>query len=116
MRIKDINGIIVGGTYEKNRKSWEYVGENEVLRGTSHLQLQHKEYKKSWNCINNLQTFVLNYPTTIVNYSVTGDFSLPTDLGKRTTKHSTRMTIRNIIEKTSSGKATNNSRSIWKQD
>ena len=58
-----------------------------------------KEYNGPRDCIKDWQTFVLNYPTTIVNYSVIGDISLPADLCNRTTQHSTRKVIRNIIEK-----------------
>ena len=116
--IKDINGIIVGGTYnERNRKSWEivrdsiskiyvvirrrnsYVDENGSLTRYVTFIMTIKEYNGPRDCIKDWQTFVLNYPTTIVNYSVIGDISLPADLCNRTTQHSTRKVIRNIIEK-----------------
>ena len=116
--IKDINGIIVGGTYnERNRKSWEivrdniskiyvvtrrrasYVDENGSLTRYITFIMTIKEYNEPRDCIKDWQTFVLNYPTTIVNYSVIGDISLPADLCNRTTQHSTRKAIRNIIEK-----------------
>ena len=54
------------------------------------------------DCIKDLQTFVLNYLTIIVKYSVTGDISLTGDSGdlcNRTTQHSSRKAIRNVIEK-----------------
>ena len=116
--IKDINGIIVGGTYnERNRKSWEivrdsiskiyvvirrrnsYVDENGSLTRYVTFIMTIKECNGPRDCIKDWQTFVLNYPTTIVNYSVIGDISLPADLCNRTTQHSTRKFIRNIIEK-----------------
>ena len=54
------------------------------------------------DCIKDLQTFVLNYLTIIVKYSVTGDISLTGDSGdlcNRTTQHSSRKAIRSVIEK-----------------
>ena len=116
--IKDINGIIVSGTYnERNRKSWEtvradiskiyvairrwasYAGENGSLTRYVTFIMTIKKYNEYRDCIKDWQTFVLNYPTIIVNYSVIGDISLPADLCNRTTQHSTRKAIRNIIEK-----------------
>ena len=117
--IKDINGIIVGGTYnDRNRKSWEtvradiskiyvvirrralYVGENGSLTRYVIFIMTIKEYNESRDCIKHWQTFVLNYPTIMVSYSVIGDISLPADLCNRTTpQHSTRKAIRNITEK-----------------
>ena len=115
--IKDRNEIIVGGTYnERNRKGWETVradiskiyvairrrascvGENGSLTQYITFIMTIKEYNESRDCIKDWQTF-LNFPTIIVNYSVIGDISLPADLCNRTTQHSTRKAIRNIIEK-----------------
>ena len=116
--IKDINGIIVGGTYnEINRKSWEtvrtdiskiyvairrrasYVGENGSLTRYVTFIMTIKEYNEPRGCIKDWKTFVLNYPAIVVNYSVIVDISLLADLCNRTTQHSTRKAIRNIIEK-----------------
>ena len=116
--IKNVNGIIFGGSYnERNRKSWEafrahisklyvvicrrasYVGENSSLTRYVTFVMTIKEYNESRDCIRDLQTFVLKYTIIIVNYSVIGDISLPADLCNRTTQHSTRKTIRNIIKR-----------------
>ena len=116
--IKDINGIIVGGTYnERNRKSWEtakadigkiyvvtcrrasYIGENGSLTRYVTFIMTIKEYNESRDCIKDWQTFVLNYPTIIANYSVIGDIRLPADLCNRPTQRSTRKAIRNVTEK-----------------
>ena len=73
--IKDINGIIVGGTYnERNRKSWEtvradiskiyvvirrrasYVGENGSLTRYVTFIMTIKEYNESRDCIKDWET------------------------------------------------------------
>ena len=116
--IKDINRIIVGGTYsERNRKSCEtvradlskiyfvirrrasYVSENGSLTRYVTLMMTIKEYNEPRGCIKDWKTFVLNYPTIIVNYSVIVDIRLLADLCNHTTQHSARKAIRNIIEK-----------------
>ena len=75
--IKDINGIIVGGTYnERNRKRWEtvrvdiskiyvvirrrasYVGENGSLTWYVTFIMTIKEYNESRGCIKDWQTFL----------------------------------------------------------
>ena len=75
--IKDINGIIVGGTYnERNRKRWEtvrvdiskiyvvirrrasYVGENGSLTWYVTFIMTIKECNESRDCIKGWQTFL----------------------------------------------------------